>query len=50
MVTAGYRFPAQLLGRVEVRRDWSNKNFFAEKNSGFDRSQTTLAWQVIYGF
>jgi len=49
-LTAGYRFTSQLLGRVEVRPDWSNKNFFAERNSGFDKSQTTLAWQVIYGF
>lgn len=49
-LTGGYKFTSQLLGRVEVRPDWSNKNFFAERNSGFDKSQTTLAWQVIYGF
>lgn len=49
-LTAGYKLTSQLLGRLEVRPDWSNKKFFAERNNGFDKSQTTLAWQVIYGF
>jgi hypothetical protein len=49
-LTAAYKFTAKLLGRVEVRPDWSNKSFFAEGSSGTDKSQTTLALQAIYTF
>jgi hypothetical protein len=49
-LTAAYKFTSQLLGRFEVRPDWSNKKFFAKESSELDKSQTTLAVQAIYTF
>ncbi|MBI2999077.1 MAG: porin [Deltaproteobacteria bacterium] len=49
-VTGSYKFTAKLLGRAEVRPDWSSKSFFNERNNGSDKNQTTLALQVIYTF
>ena len=49
-LTAAYKFTAKLLGRAEVRQDWANKSVFAKGSSGADKSQTTVAVQVIYGF
>jgi hypothetical protein len=45
-----------LLGRAEVRQDWSNRDVFAvgdqtNRTSHFgDNSQTTLGLQLIYTF
>ena len=50
-LTGAYKFTAKLLGRVEVRQDWSDRKFFAKGNgSSTDQSQTTLALQAIYTF
>ncbi|TAJ80327.1 porin, partial [bacterium] len=50
-LTGSYKFTAKLLGRVEVRQDWSDRKFFAKGNgSSTDQSQTTLALQAIYTF
>lgn len=45
-----YKFTAKLLGRAELRQDWSDKKFYARGNSGTDRNQTTIALQGIYAF
>jgi len=49
-LTGAYKFTDKLLGRAEVRRDGSNRSYFAERNNGRDKSQTTLALQAIYTF
>ncbi len=49
-LTAAYKFTAKLLGRAEVRQDWADTRFFAHGNNSPNKSQTTLALQVIYGF
>ena len=49
-LTGAYRFTKMLMGRVEVRQDWANRKVFQERNSGSDKNQTTLAFQLIYDF
>ncbi len=49
-LTGAYKFTKMLLGRVEIRQDWANKNVFAEGNSSSKNNQTTLALQAIYSF
>lgn len=49
-LTGAYKFTSKLLGRAEVRRDGSNLSYFAERDNGRDKSQTTLALQAIYTF
>jgi hypothetical protein len=55
-LTGSYKFTKMLLGRAEVRQDWSNRDVFAvgdqtNRTSHFgDGSQTTLALQLIYTF
>jgi hypothetical protein len=50
-LTGAYKFTKMLVGRAEVRQDWASKNVFAVGNSGrADKSQTTLAMQVIYTY
>jgi len=49
-VTGAYKFTSKLLGRVELRRDSSNRSFYAERNAGRDKNQTTLALQALYTF
>lgn len=49
-LTTAYKFTAKLLGRFELRQDWGNKAVFAERSSGADSNQTTIALQAIYGF
>ena len=50
-LTAAYKFTAKLLGRAELRNDFSNRDVFAIGNSGrTDQHQTTIALQLIYGF
>jgi hypothetical protein len=49
-LTGAYKFTKMLLGRVEVRYDRSDEAVFKVGSSNFDRSQTTLAWQLIYTY
>jgi hypothetical protein len=49
-LTGTYKFTAKFLGRAEVRQDWADEKFFAKRNTSTDKSQTTLAFQLIYGF
>jgi len=50
-LTGAYKFTAKLLGRAEVRSDWSSKSFFALGGSGrTDQHQMTLALQAVYTF
>jgi hypothetical protein len=49
-LTGAYKFTKMLLGRVEVRQDWSDEAFFKKGSSSADKNQTTLAGQLIYTF
>ena len=49
-LTSSYKFTKMLLGRVEVRQDWSDEAFFKKGASSADKNQTTLAGQLIYTF
>jgi hypothetical protein len=49
-LTGSYKFTKMLLGRVEVRQDWSDESFFKRGASSADKNQTTLAGQLIYTF
>jgi hypothetical protein len=55
-LTGAYKFTKMLLGRAEVRQDWSDRNVFAvgdqsSRTTHFgDKSQTTLALQLIYTY
>ena len=49
-LTGAYKFTSKLLGRMEVRQDWSNRKVFQENNTGSDKNQTTFALQAIYTF
>ena len=49
-LTGAYKFTSQLLGRLEVRQDWSDRRVFQKGNTGSDKNQTTLALQAIYTF
>jgi len=49
-LTSSYKFTKMLLGRAEVRQDWSDRNMFKRGSSSADSNQTTLAMQVIYTF
>src|SRR5919106_1852028 len=45
-LTGSYKFTKMLLGRVEVRQDWSDEAFFKKGASSADKNQTTLAGQL----
>ncbi len=49
-LTGSYKFTKMLLGRVEVRQDWSDEAFYKKGASSADKNQTTLAGQLIYTF
>ena len=49
-LTGAYKFTEMLLGRVEVRQDWSDVSVFAKGSSGGDTNQTSIALQAIYTF
>ncbi|HEY7216787.1 MAG TPA: outer membrane beta-barrel protein [Candidatus Binatia bacterium] len=55
-LTGAYKFTKMLLGRAEVRQDWSDRNVFAvgdqsSRTTHFgDKHQTTLGLQLIYTF
>lgn len=49
-LTGAYKFTKMLLGRAEVRQDWSDEKFFKRGSSNADKNQTTLALQLIYQY
>ena len=49
-LTGAYKFTSKLLGRVEFRQGSSDKSYFAERNGGRDKSQSTFALQALYTF
>ena len=48
--TGAYRFTRMLLGRAEVRQDWSKRRVFQRGATNADREQTTFHLQLIYTF
>lgn len=49
-LTGAYKFTKMLLGRVEVRQDWSDRRFYQRGATNGDKNQTTLALQLTYTF
>ncbi len=49
-LTGTYKFTEMLLGRVEVRQDWSDVSVFSKGSSGSDTNQTSIALQAIYTY
>jgi hypothetical protein len=49
-LTSGYKFTKMLLGRIEVRQDWSDERFYKKRASSADENQTTFAAQLIYTY
>jgi hypothetical protein len=49
-LTGAYKFTKMLIGRAEVRRDWSDQPVYRVDTTNFDRHQTTLALQLLYTF
>jgi len=49
-LTGAYKFTKMLVGRAEVRQDWSDRRFYQRGSSSADKNQTTLALQVIYTY
>ncbi len=49
-LTGSYKFTKMLLGRAEVRQDWSDRRFFQRGATNADKNQTTLAMQLIYTY
>jgi len=53
--TGAYKFTKMLLGRAEVRQDWSDRNVFAvgsqtRATHHSDKAQTTLGLQLVYQY
>ena len=54
--TGSYKFTKMLMGRAEVRQDWSDRNVFAVGNQVnrathvADKSQTILGLQLVYQY
>ena len=49
-VTGSYKFTKMLMGRAEVRHDWSDQPVYRVDTVNFDKHQTTLALQLLYTF
>jgi hypothetical protein len=49
-LTGAYKFTKMLLGRAEVRQDWSDQKFFKRGSSSADKNQTTLGLQLVYQY
>lgn len=49
-LTGAYKFTAKLLGRVELRQDWANRDTFQKGDTGRDKNQTSFALQAVYTF
>ncbi len=48
--TGSYSFTRMLLGRAEVRQDWSDRRVFRRGATRADREQTTFHLQLLYTF
>lgn len=53
--TGAYKFTKMLMGRAEVRQDWSDRNVFAVGSQTrathvADKAQTTLGLQLVYQY
>ena len=53
--TSSYKFTKMLMGRAEVRQDWSDRNVFAvgsqtRATNHSDKAQTTLGLQLVYQY
>ncbi len=49
-VTGGYKFTEMLLGRLELRQDWSDISAFQRSKTFADTNQTSIAAEVIYTY
>ena len=49
-VSGSYKFTKMLLGRAELRQDWSDERVFQRRASTANKNQTTLAMQLIYTY
>ena len=49
-LTGGYKFTKMLLGRAEVRQDWSDERVYQRGRGNADKNQTTVGVQLIYQF
>ncbi|HXG50979.1 MAG TPA: outer membrane beta-barrel protein [candidate division Zixibacteria bacterium] len=49
-LTGSYKFTKMLLGRLEYRQDWADTRFFKKRATSADKSQGTIAAQLIYTF
>ncbi len=49
-LTGAYKFTKMLLGRAEVRQDWSDQKFYKRGSSTADKNQTTLGLQLVYQY
>jgi putative OmpL-like beta-barrel porin-2 len=49
-LTGAYKFTKMLLGRAEVRQDWSDQKFYKRGSSNADKNQTTLGLQLVYQY
>jgi hypothetical protein len=49
-LTGSYKFTKMLLGRLEYRQDWADDRFYQKRATSADKSQGTIAAQVIYAF
>ena len=49
-VTQSYKFTKMLIGRADVRHDWSDQPVYKVGSVNFDRQQTTLEIQLLYTF
>ena len=48
--TGSYKFTKMLLGRAEVRQDWSDRSVYQKGATSADKNQTTLGLQLVYQF
>ncbi|HEX2229055.1 MAG TPA: outer membrane beta-barrel protein [Candidatus Binatia bacterium] len=49
-LTGGYKFTKMLLGRAEVRQDWSDERVYQRGRANADKNQTTVGLQLIYQY
>jgi hypothetical protein len=48
--TGAYKFTKMLLGRLEYRQDWADDRIYQKRATSIDKSQGTIAAQLIYTF
>ena len=49
-LTGAYKFTEMLLGRIELRQDWSDISAFQRSKTFADTNQTSIALQAIYTY